>query len=117
MNPRRDRVTIQEAVRLTGVSRDTIKRDLEAGRYPGATKGVGGNDPWLIPVADLEAAGRHQPPQGVSFGDLLRERTDQEALTQLRMELAQVRAQLEARCQEVELLRQLLDRLLSKVAV
>lgn len=117
MNPRQDRVTIQEAARLTGVSRDTIKRDLEAGRYPGATKGAAGNDPWVIPLADLEAAGRYQPPPGVSFGDLLRERSEQEALTQLRMELAQARAQLDARCQELEHLRQLLDRLLPRTAI
>ena len=53
-------LSIDQAALLCGVSRDTIRRRLRAGGFPGATKGTahGGRErPWLIPGQDLVAAG------------------------------------------------------------
>jgi hypothetical protein len=66
-----DRVTIDQAAALTGVSRDTIKRRLRTGRLPNATRGNphGHRDrPWLIPVSDLAAAGLPLPNQPAPGG-------------------------------------------------
>lgn len=55
-----DLLTMDEAARATSLSRDTIKRRLRRGEFPGAIRGTPhGNrpPPWLIPVADLLAAG------------------------------------------------------------
>lgn len=55
-----DLVGIDEAARACSVSRDTIKRRLRLGQFPGAIRGtpVGNRPPpWLIPVNDLTDAG------------------------------------------------------------
>lgn len=52
-------LSIAAAADLAGVSRDTIKRRLGNGAFPGAFRGRGSGPggPWCIPVADLELAG------------------------------------------------------------
>lgn len=51
--------TLTEAAQVTGLSRVTIRRYLDAGRFPGAYQDgdVGPMAPWRIPTADLSAAG------------------------------------------------------------
>lgn len=50
--------TIAEAATWAGVGDRTIRRRLHDGRFPGAVRqGTTASSPWLIPVADLEAAG------------------------------------------------------------
>lgn len=50
-----------EAAAICGVSRDTIKRRLRAGQFPGAHRADGsggsGTGAWLIPWVDLLVAG------------------------------------------------------------
>lgn len=52
---------VNEAAVVTGVSRDTILRNLKAGAFPRSRRAQGADGaatgPWLIPVADLSAAG------------------------------------------------------------
>lgn len=55
-----DLLTMDEAARATSLSRDTIKRRLRRGDFPGAIRGTPHGKrppPWLIPVVDLIAAG------------------------------------------------------------
>lgn len=47
-------VTIADASKVLGVSRQTIMAWLDAGKFPGAEKGEGQTKPWLIPVGDVE---------------------------------------------------------------
>jgi excisionase family DNA binding protein len=51
-------LTYGEAAELTGLSKDTIKRDREDGRYPTPHKSRTGRRNWRIPIADLVTAGR-----------------------------------------------------------
>jgi hypothetical protein len=61
-----DRLLSQlEAARLAGCSRDTIARARRAGRLPDARLQDGH---WVIPLADLVAAGLYRPAQP---GDVL----------------------------------------------
>jgi predicted DNA-binding protein (UPF0251 family) len=58
----RPELTVTEAAKATGVDRRTISRRLEADAFPNAHRAPGRqgqpeNGPWLIPVADLIAAG------------------------------------------------------------
>jgi hypothetical protein len=54
-------LTVSAAARIAGVDRRVIRRHLEAGRFPGATRepGLSGtaNGPWRIPIPDLQGAG------------------------------------------------------------
>lgn len=60
-NPMNDRLLSQlEAARLAGCSRDTIARARRAGRLPDARLQDGH---WVIPLADLVAAGLYRPAQ------------------------------------------------------
>ncbi|WP_167736452.1 helix-turn-helix domain-containing protein [Nocardioides sp. 1609] len=58
-------LTITEAAAATSVSRDTIKRRLAEGTFPGATRGAGGGPggTWRIPFDDLADAGLTSGPQ------------------------------------------------------
>ena len=51
--------SIAEAAAIACVSRDTIKRRLNSGAFPGAFRGPGSGPggPWRIPLEDIEAAG------------------------------------------------------------
>lgn len=51
--------TITEAVQVTGRSRPTLRRYLDAGRFPNAFRDpeAGEHGPWRIPAGDLRAAG------------------------------------------------------------
>jgi hypothetical protein len=56
----RRELSLTEAAAATGVSRLTIRRRLDAGRFPSARQidpGHSGPRPWRIPVDDLRAAG------------------------------------------------------------
>ena len=65
-NQMNDRLLSQlEAARLAGCSRDTIARARRAGRLPDARLQDGH---WVIPLADLMAAGLYRPAQP---GDVL----------------------------------------------
>ena len=57
-------LTLLEAAAACGVHKNTVRRYLRAGRFPNARrKAAGSNAPWLVPAADLEAAGLrpHRP--------------------------------------------------------
>ncbi len=53
--------SVTEAAEACSLSQKTIKRRLSEGAFPGAYKepmsAQGGNERWLIPLADLLAAG------------------------------------------------------------
>lgn len=60
-NQMNDRLLSQlEAARIAGCSRDTVARARRAGRLPGARLQDGH---WVIPLADLVAAGLYRPAQ------------------------------------------------------
>ena len=48
---------IEAAARLCGVSDETIRRRLRAGRLPGARRVGGPASEWRIPIGDLVEAG------------------------------------------------------------
>jgi len=54
-------MSIREASLATGATRATLRRDIDAGRFPGAfredTSRGSGLGIWRVPVADLVAAG------------------------------------------------------------
>lgn len=54
-----DAYSIERAAEAAGCSKDTIKRRLSAGMFPGAHRatGPGPGGPWRIPVADLQVLG------------------------------------------------------------
>ncbi|MGY2084858.1 helix-turn-helix domain-containing protein [Blastococcus sp. SYSU DS0539] len=49
--------TLKEAAEACGVSRDTVKRRLADGQFPGAVKDDGESGAWRIPLVDLVQAG------------------------------------------------------------
>src|SRR3954466_7777728 len=55
-------LSVDDAARLCGVSRDTIKRRLRAGEFPNAVRVrvPGPKGPWRIPDTDLTAVFRVQ---------------------------------------------------------
>jgi hypothetical protein len=67
MTEDREELTVTQAARVTRVDRSTIRRRLDAGDFPNARRKTGrhgpASGPWLIPNADLLAAGLklHQP--------------------------------------------------------
>lgn len=80
--------SIDRAAEIAGCSKDTIKRRLSAGMFPGAHRapGPGPGGPWRIPVADLDAIGMTRAPdssQSASEDDL-------------RVQLAEARGELRA---------------------
>jgi hypothetical protein len=92
-------LTVKEAADLRGVSPDTVSRAIKAGHYPGATRGTGPNDPWLIPLSDLIAAG-HYDPASATVEPEVAIRT-----TRAERELADVNTKLAKADAEVESLR------------
>jgi hypothetical protein len=54
-------LTIAEASRATGISRESLRRDIGSGRFPGAFREATARGPdtgrWRIPVSDVVAAG------------------------------------------------------------
>ena len=60
--------TLTDAARVTGRSRITIRRYLDAERFPNAFRtdeGNGGAVPWMIPDTDLLAAGLEIEPDRI----------------------------------------------------
>lgn len=105
-----DLLTMKDAADLCDVSRDTIKRDLRDGKYPNAIQSGGPGGPWLIPVGDLVAAGRHTPTSDEDALEVVRARRADRDLTLLRERLAAAEARAERAEDEVTYLRRLLDR-------
>jgi hypothetical protein len=72
-------LTINGAAAATGRHRNTIRRALDSGKkFPNAYRHEG-SGPWLIPVADLVAAGYalsppepHEPPTGEAVAEVRR---------------------------------------------
>jgi len=52
-----DWLSIREASRRCGVSSDTVRRAIRAGRLPNASRTSLGDRGWRVPVSDLSAAG------------------------------------------------------------
>lgn len=61
-------VGIEEAARICGVSEETIRRRLRAGRLAHAQREPGPSGAWRIPVADLMVAGLTLSTQQQSSG-------------------------------------------------
>jgi hypothetical protein len=94
-------LTEREAAALTGVSKDTIRRRREHGRFPGAHQRVG--DPagtWVIPVEDLVRAGMLAAAQVEAAGEAMVLLRTQNQMMDLRVDNARLLAEvagLEAR--------------------
>jgi len=54
-------LTIREAAAHCGVSPDTVRRAIRAGRFPRAARLPGGDRGWRVSVADLAKAGFLNP--------------------------------------------------------
>lgn len=84
-------MTLTEAAAATGMHRATIRRRFDAGDFPNARRADGKHGPetgpWLVPVADLLAAGLtlHAPAAGDPGPS---EPADVGELAELRAELA-----------------------------
>ena len=110
-----DLLTIDEAARATSLSRDTIKRRLRRGEFPGAIRGKPHGDrppPWLIPVVDLVAAGLNVRTEGAETSEAVK--PDAEVLAS---RLTRAEATLAAREFHIADLRAELRRLHEHVAV
>lgn len=68
----RPRLTISQAVEQFEVSRSTLKRGLETGRYPDAAKDSGS---WRIPVEALHA--EHKPRRSQTEAEIMSQATAQ----------------------------------------
>jgi hypothetical protein len=105
----RPMLTVTEAARAAQVSKVTIRRRLEKGRFPGATQEHrGGTRAWLIPVDDLLSEGfhLHAPAGGEDPQPLVQINTQEHSSElaelrreneRLRLELADQRARAEER--------------------
>ena len=69
---KRPRLTISQAVEQFEVSRSTLKRGLEADRYPDATKESG---TWRIPVESLHS--EHKPRRNQTGAEAVNQVTNQ----------------------------------------
>lgn len=85
-------LTVREVADLTGRHETTVKRDLrkqgDVAVYPNAARGAGANDPWLIPVSDLVAAGHYTADDGQDPKEVVRERRADRDLVRLQEQLA-----------------------------
>jgi len=83
---------LTEAAAAVSRDRRTVRRQLDAGRYPNAYRGSDGQ--WRIPITDLAAAGfRVNAPSGPEWAPPA---PDVEALAQLRTENAVLRERIAA---------------------
>lgn len=101
-SPSEGSYTISEAVKVTGRSRPTIRRYLDAGRFPNAFRAPSetGNEPWKIPARDLRAAGMTlQGDTAPTTSD-----TGQASIDDLQTRLAVAEALADERRQTIELL-------------
>lgn len=103
------RVSLAEAVEITGVSRSTLQRRLKAGEVEGATRKDDGG--WSIPVPALIAAGmapKVSPPDPVPALEAQLEAT-REQLRAVLTDLQVLRAESAAQARNLDDLRQALD--------
>ncbi|WP_422161680.1 helix-turn-helix transcriptional regulator [Polaribacter sp.] len=68
VNMARPALSIRQATEACGVSRSTIRRYREAGKFPNAYQ-YGDDQAWHIPIDDLLNAGLHLTEQGKSEPD------------------------------------------------
>jgi hypothetical protein len=88
-------LTIAEASRATGVARESLRRDIGSGRFPGAFREATARGPdtgrWRIPVSDVVSA-------GFSLGLAALERPEarypEERFGDANIEIARLRAEL-----------------------
>jgi hypothetical protein len=105
----RDQFSLTDVAAMTGESRSTVRRMLNAGRFPNAWQDSDGRKAWWVPATDLGAAGLGQTrPDRDLFTDRGQSGRDEvtrlrEEMDGLRQQLADVRVQLaEARAQAEE---------------
>lgn len=83
-------ISIAEAAQLSGVSDDTIRRRINAGKLPGAYRdGPSTSAQWRIPVEALVAAGLCEPETIDQLDDRLNPN-----VARLQVQLAELRAEL-----------------------
>lgn len=85
--------TRAEAADLCGVSVDTIKRDLREDRYPNADDSSGR---WMIPAADLVAAGRLDAALLASAEETLTRRLESRRVQELTEQVRDLQSRLAA---------------------
>lgn len=97
-----------DAARACGVSRDTVKRRHRDGAFSGARRGYGSGPggPWLVPEADLLAAGLLRP--GAARAGRPADGADASASTDLVARLAAAEATVAAQARHLHDLRSLL---------
>jgi len=92
-------LSIREASLATGATRPTLRRDIDAGRFPGAfredTSRGSGLGIWRVPVADLLAAGYSLRSDSPAAPESDRTGLENE-VRELRAELARERERREA---------------------
>jgi hypothetical protein len=97
----RPELSISEAAAAAGVDRRTIRRKLDAGDFPNASRGDGrqgpATGPWVIPVTDLLGAGLqlHAPTQEAAGQSAPNEKPVVSDLERLQVELAEWRRRAE----------------------
>ena len=102
-------VTLAEGARLCGCSINTLKRRNTTGRLPNAHQDLSdGHRPWLVPIADLVAAGLLDPDEVKRVSVLAATTESREAdIVALRNRVAVLTAELAARQDDIAFLRTL----------
>lgn len=97
-------LTIADAAAWAGAAARTIRRRLHDGRFPNAVRqGTTASAPWLIPLADLEAAGFRPTTTGAQAQVV--EVVTPDPTAELRVQLAEALAQLAVATAQVAELR------------
>lgn len=118
-------LTLSEASATMGVSKDTLKRALRAGKLPNARQREDDSRTWEIPIGDLASAGYRPKPADAALPSTCRgqDERDVPALRELRervehlqQELAVARIQAEERAARIADLQMALSVLARSVA-
>lgn len=115
MASRETSYTLTEAAEVTGRSRVTIRRYLDAGKFPNAWRDEASGEtpaPWRVPLGDLVAAGMTVHPADRASLRIVKQAdtrgvsdmTTNEAVAQLREELAVATALADERARTIEVL-------------
>jgi hypothetical protein len=114
-----DPASLSDVAAATGLSRMTIRRYLEAGRFPNAAKDPDGGTPapWRIPLADLARAGlpivNYDQSRDRDLGDTVTPDTDP---ADLRRDLAVAQSIAAERLRTIAYLESLTERLVAALA-
>jgi hypothetical protein len=114
-----DPVSLSELAAATGLSRITIRRYLDAGRFPRAFRDpdAGTPSPWRVPLSDVKAAGLIAVTQGLSQPQTRPGRDDRDpGAEMLRVELAAARRLADERLDRIRHLEALSLRLVEALA-